>query len=196
LAIKPKKINKEKETKAKEIAKEKRDKEREKKNLRDTKSKEIAREKRERTIERNRLKREKFLEIEKEKKEKLKAKKELKKSKPVRARSAYTFFVKEQLPKLRTDGQKVAEIIKDVAAKWNGLSAEKKKSYLELAHKDVERKAKESKKWLKEHPKREPTGFAKFIKENFKGEKEKDSSLTVVDIMKKLAKKWKSQKKE
>eukprot|EP01130_Rhizamoeba_saxonica_P001558 TRINITY_DN11407_c0_g1_i1.p2 TRINITY_DN11407_c0_g1~~TRINITY_DN11407_c0_g1_i1.p2 ORF type:complete len:115 (-),score=33.89 TRINITY_DN11407_c0_g1_i1:74-418(-) len=66
---------------------------------------------------------------------------------PKRARTAWTYFIKDKTSDYKEEFPKMAERSKQMSKDWRAMSAKKKEKYENLAEKDTKRYKKEMKKY-------------------------------------------------
>jgi len=131
-----------------------------------------------------------------------------KKSGPTKPLNSYMFFCKDKRQKLKEQGIKNTEILRELGRQWKELSEKKKKPYIEQSERDKERYKEEMKEYIpdgedspKKSKKEKKTGpklplgsFMLFRKDKYEEVKSDNPDMKQPDIMKKLGEMWKNLK--
>jgi len=121
----------------------------------------------------------------------------LSKKKPKRAAGAYGLFVKSQYSLLKQrDPSKTSPILfKEIAGKWKNLGDSEKKQFVDAAKEDRAKYLKARTQFNTEYPKK-LTAFNFFMKDKFKGVKEKSPAAPLGEVSSQVSKLWKTASSE
>ena len=112
-------------------------------------------------------------------------------SKPApRSTSAWSFYVKEMAPKVRSEGVSYLEVLKEVSARWKTLSDAEKAPFQQL-HLQSKEQADKAKEEIKAN-RAPPTGYARFVKNTLPSIQAQMPGLTASERLVEVAKKWKA----
>jgi len=176
----------------KEKEKEKKQKERERTKEKKNKDKEAKQKEKEKSKEKK--EKEKLSEEKEKEKEQKRKEQEDKAAKPKKAKTSYTAYYLEQFGVIRKQqpNAKLPEIAKQVAQKWNSLSDNDKKPYVQRSEEDNKRFKKEFEEYKKTlPPKRPSTAFMIFSNEKRAALSQAKPQAKITEIAKLLGVEWK-----